>query len=90
MEPVKSKPSVLVSGVISAAILALTLLPGAFPENHSWQVLDRQVFPVLLLPGRFLVAHLVRSTDPWPILLLNWIIYAVLLWPLTGDFAAKG
>ena len=89
MESVKSKASILVSAVISAAVLGLTFMPAAFPSNHSWQALDRGVFPLLLLPGTFVATHVFASKEPWSILLLNWIFYAMLLWPLTGDMSAK-
>jgi len=89
MESVKSKASILVSGVISAAVLALTFMPAAFPANHSWQQLDLQVFPLLLLPGTFLATHVFASKDPWAILLVNWVIYALLLWPLTGEISGN-
>jgi energy-converting hydrogenase Eha subunit A len=89
MESVKSKPSLMVSGVISAAVLGLTFMPAAFPLNHSWQSLDRQVFPLFLLPGTFVASHVFSSKDAWSILLLNWLFYALLAWPLTGDFSKR-
>jgi hypothetical protein len=88
MQSVKSEPSLVVSGVISAALMGLTLFPAAFPANHSWQRLNEQVFPLLLLPGSFVSSHFFGSTDPWSILLLNWLFYAALLWPLTGAKSA--
>jgi len=75
----------IVSAVISAAVLALTFMPAAFPGNHSWQALDREIFPFLLLPGRVIATHALGSTNAWAILLLNWPIYSLLMWPLTGD-----
>ena len=89
MESVKSKPNFLVSGVISAALLALTFMPAAFPLNHSWQSLDRSLFPIMLLPGTFVASHVFASTDAWSALLLNWLFYAMMLWPLTGDISAR-
>jgi energy-converting hydrogenase Eha subunit A len=88
MQSVKSLPSLIVSAGISAAVLGLTLLPAAFPANHSWQRLNEQVFPLVILPGTFVASHVFGSSDPWSILLLNWLFYAMLLWPLTGAKSA--
>ena len=85
MEPDRAAPNIFISAVISAAVLALTFMPAAFPANHSWQALNREIFPFLLLPGRVIVKHAFGSKDAWAILLLNWPIYALLMWPLTGD-----
>lgn len=90
MESDKAAPNIFVSAVISAGVLALTFMPAAFPANRSWQALDREIFPLLLLPGRVIVMHAFGSKDVWAILLLNWFIYALLMWPLTGDVSEFG
>lgn len=88
MHSVKPQPNLVASAVISAALMGLTLFPAAFPANHSWQRLDEQVFSLVLLPGRYVFSQVFGSGEPWSILLLNWLFYAVLIWPFTGTKSA--